>query len=362
MTASLPPVQPASPQPASAAPSASDSAAPETPFSQVLSGELAQQRGRTAEPSDSDTEPAAAAAAADAAPAAPAPADWLPGALAEVNAAATATPAADTLLALALNPELQKPVQPRSDAGSEWAHDASAPSPGLSPLGPDSADRRAARAARAEAYNGRADAAKPATDTAGDTVVRNAAADPAALAARTDSARSVERLPDFMAALSHAQTVQASRAAAPLQAGERLSPQLGTPAWSQALGEKIVWMAAGSQQSATLTLNPPDLGPLQVVLNVSNDHASAHFFAAQPEVRQALEAALPRLRDMMQDAGIQLGQANVSADTARQQDDSPRDTPRSLPGLAHAGAESMADASLVAPPVRAGRGLVDTFA
>ncbi len=53
------------------------------------------------------------------------------------------------------------------------------------------------------------------------------------------------------------------------------------------------------------------LGPLQVVLNVSNDQASASFTAAQPEVRQALEAALPRLREMMSDAGVTLGSATV---------------------------------------------------
>ena len=93
-----------------------------------------------------------------------------------------------------------------------------------------------------------------------------------------------------------------------------------------------------------------------------DDQASAHFFAAQPEVRQALEAALPRLREMMQDAGVQLGQANVSADTARQQDNSPRDTPRTLPGFADNGTEGMADVSLAALPARTGRGLVDTFA
>lgn len=102
-------------------------------------------------------------------------------------------------------------------------------------------------------------------------------------------------------------------------ASDRLSPQVGTPAWDQALGQKVTWMIAGEQQSASLTLNPPDLGPLQVVLNVTNSHANATFVAAQPEVRQALEAAMPRLRDMLGDAGIQLGQATVSSGSPGQQ-------------------------------------------
>ena len=45
-------------------------------------------------------------------------------------------------------------------------------------------------------------------------------------------------------------------------------------------------MTAGALQTASLTLNPPNLGPLQVVLNVTHDQATASFFAAQPEVRQ----------------------------------------------------------------------------
>lgn len=105
----------------------------------------------------------------------------------------------------------------------------------------------------------------------------------------------------------------AQTAHAPAAHIDKLTPAVGTPAWDQALGQKIVWMAQGGEQSASLTMNPPDLGPMQVVLSVSNNQASVDFMAAQPEVRQALEAALPRLREMMSESGIQLGQANVSA-------------------------------------------------
>lgn len=94
---------------------------------------------------------------------------------------------------------------------------------------------------------------------------------------------------------------------------DKLTPTVGSNAWNQALGQKITLMVGATQQTATLSLNPPDLGPLQVVLNINKDSADATFIAAQPEVRQALEAALPRLREMMNEAGIQLGQANVSS-------------------------------------------------
>src|SRR5450830_1734658 len=103
------------------------------------------------------------------------------------------------------------------------------------------------------------------------------------------------------------------------QPTERLTPTVGSPGWDEAVGQKVAWMATGGLQSASMTLNPPDLGPLQVVLHVHNDQADATFITAQPEVKQALEAAMPKLREMMDQAGIQLGQATVSTGMPNQQ-------------------------------------------
>ena len=147
---------------------------------------------------------------------------------------------------------------------------------------------------------------------------------------------------------------------------ERLTPRVGTPAWDQALGQKVVWMVAGEQQSASLTLNPPDLGPLQVVLNVSNSQANATFIAAQPEVRQALEAALPKLREMLGEAGIQLGQASVNSGTPNQQGSFDQQGSQGARGQGNlgnsetAGADTQVRTSRV-QPASSGRGLVDTF-
>ncbi|MBT9540499.1 flagellar hook-length control protein FliK [Thiobacillus sp.] len=148
-------------------------------------------------------------------------------------------------------------------------------------------------------------------------------------------------------------------------AGNALAPSVGSAAWSQALGEKIVWMAAGAQQTASLTLNPPNLGPLQVVINVNNDQATASFFAAQPEVRQALEAALPRLREMMNESGIQLGQATVSAEQQQQQFNEAANREARRTAMSYPGASSSGDTTIQSLPTQirqSGRGLVDTFA
>ncbi|GGI53040.1 flagellar hook-length control protein FliK [Oxalicibacterium solurbis] len=144
----------------------------------------------------------------------------------------------------------------------------------------------------------------------------------------------------------------------------RLLPQVGTDDWGQSLGQKVVWMIQGAQQSATLTLNPPDLGPMQVVLHVNNNQATANFTAHQPEVRHALEAAMPRLREMLSESGIQLGQSNVSAGLPNQQNNASGDQRQNgrPSGQGSNAVETAAVNVSHVPVTAAGNGLVDTFA
>ncbi|MCC7643698.1 flagellar hook-length control protein FliK [Janthinobacterium sp. EB271-G4-3-1] len=154
-------------------------------------------------------------------------------------------------------------------------------------------------------------------------------------------------------------------AAAVAVPADKLTGRVGSPAWDQQLGQKVVWMAAGGDQSATLTLNPPDLGPVQVVLTVTNDQADAAFMSAQPEVRQALEAAMPRLREMMSEAGIAFGSATVSAGTPEQQNNGERAASGERRGNGQGGGASGGEIAIA--PATAGRSrpslsAVDTFA
>lgn len=146
------------------------------------------------------------------------------------------------------------------------------------------------------------------------------------------------------------------------QAAESLAPQVGTTAWDQAVGQKVVWMVNGAQQSASLTLNPPELGPMQIMLNVTNAQANATFVAAQPEVRQALEAALPRLREMLGEAGIQLGQTNINAGTPQQGGGSEQNGKPPSSRLVQEQQGDQPPVLLRQQAIRQGVGMVDTFA
>ncbi|MDB5908297.1 MAG: hypothetical protein JWP34_2411 [Massilia sp.] len=161
---------------------------------------------------------------------------------------------------------------------------------------------------------------------------------------------------------------QASAAIAQAVTGaptDRIAARVGTPGWDNQVSQKIVWMVAGKEQSATLTLNPPDMGPMHVVLNVTNDKATVTFTAAQPEVRHALENAMPKLREMMSESGIALGNATVSSGSdQRQAQQGEQSRGGGSGGRFGSGGTETAIPAAAARPARqsGGEGLVDTFA
>ena len=92
-----------------------------------------------------------------------------------------------------------------------------------------------------------------------------------------------------------------------------LRPQSGEGAagWSAGLGQRLLMMAENGIETARLRLNPASLGPLDIQVNVEDDQARVWFGAQNTATRDALEAALPRLRELFAEQGLQLAQADV---------------------------------------------------
>lgn len=129
-------------------------------------------------------------------------------------------------------------------------------------------------------------------------------------------------LPDLTAAAAYSPAGMAD-AVAPLRQPDPppalpIAPRVGSAEWGSAVGEKVLWIANQNHQVAELHLNPPSLGPLEVRLTVNNDQASALFVSHHSAVREAIETALPRLREMLADSGIMLGNAMVSSESFSQ--------------------------------------------
>lgn len=98
-----------------------------------------------------------------------------------------------------------------------------------------------------------------------------------------------------------------------------VSTPVGHARWGEELAQKVVWMTSQQTQVAEIHLNPAHLGPVEVMLSISQDQATAQFVSQHPAVRDAIQDALPRLREMLAESGIQLGNVMVGADSFQQE-------------------------------------------
>lgn len=141
---------------------------------------------------------------------------------------------------------------------------------------------------------------------------------------------------------------------------------VGARGWDYEVGNKLVWMAGKQEQNAELVLHPPQLGRVEVSIQMKGDQVSTTFVAAHPVARDALENALPRLREMFADAGLSLGQAHVGADSNYQQASTQHENNTRSSRFSHE-IRALEEGNMPIPRTMSawqhqGRGLVDTFA
>ncbi|WP_163131559.1 flagellar hook-length control protein FliK [Agarivorans sp. Alg241-V36] len=95
------------------------------------------------------------------------------------------------------------------------------------------------------------------------------------------------------------------------QFNERLNPaQYQAPA---ELNQRVQYMLSQGMQKAEIRLDPAELGSMQIRLQMNQDQqVSVQIQVQNPQAREALEQTMPRLREMLQQQGIELGQNQVS--------------------------------------------------
>lgn len=130
------------------------------------------------------------------------------------------------------------------------------------------------------------------------------------------------------------------------------------PEWGQLVSQRISWLAGNGFRGAELHLNPPELGPVEVKISVTQDQASVHFTSAHAQVRDALELSANRLREMMESHGLDLTDVNVSDQSASQQGDSERPEERALAR----GSQQEESAPTLVASTRVSQSLVDYYA
>lgn len=173
------------------------------------------------------------------------------------------------------------------------------------------------------------------------------------------------------AAASMAPVVTAQVAAAQAQPRHGSEYQIVTPVgnqhWETAVGNSLVIMSGANQNRAELVLTPPQFGRIEVSISMKGDEATAFFVSANPAVRDALESALPRLREVLAEAGITLGQTQVGAESqgqsASERQNGDNASRRGIAGAVDDGQlQSGADGRTNATQRVVSRALVDTYA
>lgn len=107
-----------------------------------------------------------------------------------------------------------------------------------------------------------------------------------------------------------AETTRAAESLAVTGRGFTVQSQVGVPMghpqWNQSVVNRVMWLSAQNLPSAEIRLDPPELGPLQVRIQVQNDHVQVNFVSQNPNVRDALDQQANRLREMFAENGMSL--------------------------------------------------------
>jgi len=113
---------------------------------------------------------------------------------------------------------------------------------------------------------------------------------------------------DLAALNRQVETMQANKQEVPA-----MTKPFNHPEWKQEFNDRIIWMQNKGIPSAELRINPNNLGPISIRIKMDADQqANIAINVQNAGVREAVEAALPRLREMLNAQQIGLADVNVS--------------------------------------------------
>lgn len=138
---------------------------------------------------------------------------------------------------------------------------------------------------------------------------------------------------------------------------------VASAAWSEDVAQKLAQFVSLGVGDAEIRLNPAHLGPVGIEITYGDRQASVLITAAQPATRDALEQALPHLKELLAHQGIALGESAVRDHREARADAGPY-RPSSGDGPAREGAPRAdpAEDGIRDRMLRPSSRLIDTFA
>ena len=139
-------------------------------------------------------------------------------------------------------------------------------------------------------------------------------------AAQTDGRNGNAGLPaSFSVSPTSAPVTANSPASVPATAQQTLDVPVGHSAWEQSMAKQVFQAGQHQLQTLQIRLNPANLGVLDVHIAVESDNTHIMFSSHHAVVREAVEGAIPRLREMFTASGMNLGDVNVANHNASQE-------------------------------------------
>jgi flagellar hook-length control protein FliK len=139
----------------------------------------------------------------------------------------------------------------------------------------------------------------------------------------------------------------------------RIAANVDSADFSQGIADHVSWMVSNDLNGAKLQVNPAQLGPIELRISVTGDHAQVWMSTHSAVTRDALEASSPKLREMLGAQGF--GQVSVDISQRSFQDRSTYAQPYEPPASKSANGASVSSISASATP-RASVGVLDAYA
>ena len=92
-----------------------------------------------------------------------------------------------------------------------------------------------------------------------------------------------------------------------------------TSAWGTGLGDRINWMINQKLNTATIRMDPPSLGRLEIHIQIADDVTNVTINTQHGQTRDMIDNASHRLREFLQENGYQNVNVDVSQQDQRQQ-------------------------------------------
>lgn len=145
-----------------------------------------------------------------------------------------------------------------------------------------------------------------------------------------------------------------------LSAGSSFTSSVGDVGWGQEFVGRMNVMAKDGVHEMKLQLKPAEMGLLEIKLTTEGDQTKVIFNVHNAAARDAIDLAMPRLRDMLEQSGLQLVHSEVNDNSSQRDQGNESDQLAALSGDAGVENEST-DGSQLEAAFKVTNSLIDYY-